>query len=229
MGRITNAVKDKMTEHWSGMGVEMQHDTALAMIGKAATVRMHMMRPEMMDVMDGMRRGKKMQIVGALMEHMGEDGQEAMMQAVSEHMMEKMKETIIERIKMSVVESMTGEWRSMGEDMQEEVMMSMMNKEREFMRTMMRPKMMALLEAMLNAIGKRVMEVMETDMRARMRMAMLEQLRTRWMDMNEGERNVKMLRMRREANFADVTMRPMMEHMMGEMKKKGKMMQALVD
>merc|ERR1712217_164201 len=141
------------------------------------------------------------------------------------------------------------------EDMQEEVMMSMMNKEREFMRTMMRPKMMALLEAMqkgkqkkimralmedakdgkammeamMDAIGKRVMEVMETDMQARMRMAMLEQLRTHWMDMNEGERNVKMLRMRREANFADVAMRPMMEHMMGEMKKKGKMMQALVD
>merc|ERR1712083_153256 len=153
-------------------------------------------------------------------------------------------------------ESMTGEWRSMGEDMQDEVMMSMMNKKREFMRTMMRPKMMALLEAMQNgkqkkimralmedakdgkeammeammdAIGKRVMEVMEIDMRARMRMAMPEQLRTHWMDMNEGERNVKMLRMRREANFADVTMRPMMEHMMGEMKKKGKMMQALAD
>merc|ERR1712217_197440 len=63
--RITNAVKDKMTEHWNGMGVEMQRDTALAMFGKAAEVRMHMMRPEMMDVMDGMRAGKKKQIVGA--------------------------------------------------------------------------------------------------------------------------------------------------------------------
>merc|ERR1712056_21841 len=161
--RITHAVKDKMTEHWNGMGVEMQHDTALAMIGKAAKVRMHMMRPEMMDVMDGMRRGKKAQIVGSLMEHMGEDGKEAMMQAVSEHMMEKMKETIIERIKMSVVESMMGEWRSMGEDMQDEVMMSMINKKREFMRTMMRPKMMALLEAMQNGKQKKIMRALMED------------------------------------------------------------------
>merc|ERR1712217_45090 len=103
-------------------------------------------------------------------------------------------------------------------------------KQKKIMRALMEDaKDGNMMKAMMDAIGKRVMEVMETDMQARMRMAMLEQLRTRWMDMNEGERNVKMLRMRREANFADVTMRPMMEHMMGEMKKKGKMMQALVD
>merc|ERR1719414_679210 len=101
-------VMRQMTKEWREMHEDTQDEMMLAMM-RDERVRMDMMKPKMMAMMNNMKAGRRGKLMKAMVEDMREDEHEAMMKATMEDMMEVMRTDMKTKMRRAAVMEMTKE------------------------------------------------------------------------------------------------------------------------
>merc|ERR1711870_153353 len=97
-------MQEKMEKKWMDMADDSKEQVMLAWMADEHEA-MRMMRMNVATAM-GKMKGKKLEVMKDMMDHMGEEEREAMTKTLMEHMMGKMRETMKANMKMALMKEM---------------------------------------------------------------------------------------------------------------------------